>query len=820
MCAKFDILKSMQKQLLLVALLLNTFIFSAQNLLSEAIQKDLSAYEQLPQELVHLHLNKAKYVMGEQIAFSAYVVNKQNLKPSEEAKNLYVQIKDSTNQIVYEDLYLINQGTAHNTIKIDSTFQKGNYTITAFTNWMRNFKEHNYFSDQIQIFDLKTTMPVSENETKGIDIQFLPESGHLINNVLTSVGVIVKNKQGLGISGAQIKITDSKNKLLSSFELNKMGIGKFLLMPNTNLKYKATITFPNGKSIIKPIYLKIEPQGIGLKISNSKDALRLEVKTNSESLKQLSSEDYILMLYSGKKSFLYTIDFKEKLSQDFIFQLSSLAYGINTLTLFNSEKKAIAERIFFNHHNLPVSQFKEFKTRSVEDSIQITLKPDTNFKQVQVSSSILPKETATASSIRTNFLLKPYLKGYIEQPEWYFTEFDEFKIQELDKLLLTQGWSSYDWTSIFNGGVTIKYPVENLLEFEATINKPEKEQTFLIHATELTPPQTLMIPSKVEKFIVDDLIFYDSQSLSISRMFNNALIPANLYLKFKPSTIPNFTTQNVNKPLGQHTFELNEDPNQPIIVFKNDNDVEVLDEVLLKTNINKEKIRERELGTRSFGKVKVVTNEDRKMFGTLARFLNYHARVRVIENQGQFNIVSTMQDIGTQYNPNQESGQNPSGSSAGSNSPGPLTSSGIVMFHNDSPILDKDFFYNYSLEDVDYIEINMGGLGNGFIGSSGTIKIYTSTEVTFSNPKESNPQTFQVPVTFSSQKKYYVPKYSSNTDDFFKTFGVIDWKPNLSLNENGELSFKIPKPSTDYQIIIQGISEEGVLIHDKIDISE
>ena len=53
------------------------------------------------------------------------------------------------------------------------------------------------------------------------------------------------------------------------------------------------------------------------------------------------------------------------------------------------------------------------------------------------------------TNIEAAFLLTPYLKGYIEKPSYYFNNTDRKKLIELDLLLLTQGWSKYDWNDIF-----------------------------------------------------------------------------------------------------------------------------------------------------------------------------------------------------------------------------------------------------------------------------------------------------------------------------------------------------------------------------------
>ncbi|MGY8916213.1 MAG: hypothetical protein ACKVJF_14170, partial [Flavobacteriales bacterium] len=207
----------MNKIILLILFALSFQNTSAQkdsNLLEEKLKKHL----EVPREVAYLHLNKSTYLKGEQIAFTAYVLKKHNLEPSKETTNLYVQIKDDQDKVIKEKLLLLKEGVSSNTIRIDSLFTSGNYTISAFTNWMRNFEEQNYFVETIKVIEIENAEGDYTAKNSGtVDIQFLPESGHLLNGVLNTVGVVAKKANGLGIPNADIRIIDNQNTELARF---------------------------------------------------------------------------------------------------------------------------------------------------------------------------------------------------------------------------------------------------------------------------------------------------------------------------------------------------------------------------------------------------------------------------------------------------------------------------------------------------------------------------------------------------------------------------------------------------------------------------
>lgn len=706
--------------------------------------------------------------------------------------------------MIKEKLVLVEDGTSSNTIRVDSLFTAGNYTISAFTNWMRNFKEQNYFVENIKIIEAESSDEnTASATTENIDLQFLPESGHLLNGVINTVGVIAKKHDGKGIANAEIRITNDKNQQLAQCKLNRFGIGKFSFIPETGTAYKVEISYPGVQSIIYELNVPVERNGIILSAITTQEELRLLVKTNPESSRSLKNENYSLLLHNLTESKMYDIDFNDKFSIPFLFNLKDLPPGINTVTLFNSKNNIIAERIFFNYNNLPKTTFKRPNIKASSDSIKIQLKTKQALDSMKVSVSVLPKFSLSDQnnhSITSYLLLQPYIKGAVQQADWYFNEIDKRKVRELDNLLITQGWSTYDWNFVFNKDLKITYQYEDLLKIEGVLNKPDKKnQEFLIHATSTRAPQRISLPGNTKSFIVDDFFHTTESEFKISRVDGNRLLPANLFVRFSPNAFPDLYT---NPPYIQPDLKENA-PNinleQPVVFFEEGR--EILDEVLIEKKVDKVKQRERELNKQKvWGQIKVVDYEDITLFRTLANYLNNQPGIRATESAGSMTVSANSQNgLGT-----------PSGLGRSS---GPTPLRDMQLYLDDIPI-GNEFFYQYPLDLVDYVDINRRGMGGGFMDANGSIRIYSKFTSIYEDSRTIRSQQFDYPVAFSQQKKYYIPKFSNEYGDFFQSYGVIDWKPLLKSDSKGEISFKIKKPQVDYQFIIQGISDDGVLIQD------
>ncbi|MHA6278793.1 hypothetical protein ACXYMT_01310 [Salinimicrobium sp. CAU 1759] len=806
--------------------LLFVFSFAFQPLTAqnstEKLLEDLKDYHSIPREVAYLHLNKSVLLQGEQLGFSAYVVNKNDLKPSKETTNLYVQVKNEAGEIVREKLLLVENGVASNLVEIDNTFPTGNYTITAFTNWMRNFNEQNFFTESFRVIESNLAHKADKVVEQGVDVQFLPESGHLLSDVVNSIGIIAKDQTGHGIANATVVVRDSKNRDLANVQLNRFGIGKFSMIPDPQENYTAVVVQENNE-IPVAFDTPVEQEGVILTATQRGRELRLLVSTNTSSLKNIQKKPLTLTIQNRSLVDAHEIEFREKKTIPVIVDMSTLASGINIITLFDEDRNPIAERLVFNHHELPVMGMPKTQITSLQDSLQLRF-PFQKEEKVKFSVSILPQNTVSANrhhNIISYNLLQPYVRGTIENAGWYFEENTEDRKFELDNLLLTQGWSSYDWNKIFNSEFKLNHRFENYFELRATIHSRDvdkRELRYLVHATANNNPLVAEIPSEKEAFVFDGFRPVEGEQVYISRIKrNDNLVPAKLALQSFPQNFPYFQFE--GDLLEQQLQYVKNSGNGLMQVFRFGNEIEELGEVSLEAKVDRLKERERKLGAHSFGSAYVVDNDDVALYGTLANLLRAKG-VRVYEAGGNFS-VATMFSNTSSFN------RGNSGITSGSVS---ATDSGIIEPGKGAPTLgesqsvavyldgvlqyDLSRFYQYSLVDVDYVEINKTGMGNGFIGNKGHIKIYTVPGSRYGNRDRDRIQEFDLPLAYSLKKEFYVPRYESTTDDFFQAYGIIDWKAGLT-SENGEaVSFKIDRPKVDYQIITEGFTEAGKLIYD------
>lgn len=775
-------------------LFLVTFFSFSQN--TNDIFETYEEYVDTPREVVYLHLNKSTYIKGENIGFTAYILDKKEKTPSLITTNLYINVSDKNNKVIKQQLVRVANGIASNVIKIDSLFTSGMYNVRAYTNYMRNFNETNFFTEAVKVIDPDVEPYIEKPIVKNsIDAQFLPESGHLLHGIVNNIGVVIKDSQGFGLAYVSGEVLDNNNKVLTTFKTNSVGIGKFPLLANISSTYWVKINYGN-ENFSFPLGHIVEKNGVVLSVKRLKSKLFASILTNKETLNQLKNNRYTLMLHNGKDYEIMDIYFNDKTVINKVIEFANIPSGTNILTLFDENEKPIAERLFFNYEGIKIVDSNKVSATKNADSITINL----NFRGVSselynnVSVSVLPQDTRSYNrhnNILSQVFLQPYVKGPIEYGKFYFENIDEKKRYELDNLLLTQGWSSYDWNNLFIPE-KLPYPFEQGISIIANVNnKDHTEDTFILHHFKDSQPRYKQVSDGDNSLIFENLFPNETNRIFISRIKNEEdLVPAQLYLQPVPNSIPELRTD-FNPLQPKFNYDISQRLKVTAPLNQKLDGVQELEEIVVTSTRDKKFLKTQKLNNHGFGSIKVITQMDRLTYNSLEQYLSFNRVYKGIDP-----VTSE-----TAYYSSRQT-------------QGPMT-----VFLDDTPLVSLDIISTYTMADVDYIEINLGGLGEGFRGLNGVIRIYSSQNSFFDSRGNKTAEEFDLPLKFSAKKKFYVPQYNSYYGDFYTGYGTIDWKPDLKINDNGTLSIKMEEPAVPVTLFIEGMVEDGTFIFDKKSIS-
>ncbi|WP_417291267.1 hypothetical protein [Corallibacter sp.] len=768
-----------------LSLILFTTISFSQNLQSDYTESHYLEYFSLEPETIHTQLNKSKYLNSEELWFKSYIYNTKTQKPYLTTTNVYASIYNADGVLIEKKIYYTEHGMTHGNFSFKKNYLPGIYFLKVTTNWMRNFNEPHYSLIQFEIIDSQPKTTNSSNHTSEIkhDFQILPEGGQLVAGNSNSIGFKItdQNEDPLVIISGDV--LDSKNNVVTTIKSNAFGIGKFDLniKPDESYKIKATL---KDSTIIEKSIPKANKTGITISTNNlNNETLFITLNTNKNTLPNLINSPYYLLIH--RDGFMKRIDVsfsQDKYSYTIAVPKKNLYSGINIITLFNEKNQPVLERLLFKKTKKLISDISIAGTHTGVDSTIVTLKSNKKSGyQKGISISVLPTSTKAYNenhTIAASFYLKPYIKGTIHKPNYYFSSDDRRTNYDLDLLLLTQGWSSYDWKNIFFNPQIAKHNFEAGFQIRGEINAKNKEN--IKEVVLFSANNKLMLTSKLKngQFNFDHLFLMDSSIVSISANTNRGkqISPGVYY-----NTYPTYIIDSINTKKLINKNIISRDLNSFNFIH---GDFNLLDTVSISNNYTEKKERYMVNGGVNNRGINLESG-----YSFTTRVLD------VIRNNG-FDVIESGASVKIL-------------SRRASNLSGRLSPNVYV-----DGIIISDF-----LETIQYLtvseidELYIARTGFGMDGAGGSINIFTKNSIGLKNNRKSDFKNSKIKIGFSMPKKYYSPFYNKAQEETFSKIGVLHWLPNLKPNKREEFVFKIPNYYYEsINLYIEGMNEDGSLI--------
>jgi len=458
-------------------LLLGILVVAATDLAAQKIDSALNVLAtKFPEEKIYIHYDKEYYVVGETIWFKAYLYS--NGLPSSLSNNFYLQLIDIKGNVISSKQYPVNSATVKGNIDLPDSLKQGYYYIKALTPAMLNSYENIIYSKSIFIFNplskqLSKSTAVSKNFP--IAVQFFPESGNLVAGILTTIAFKAIDSLGrpVNISGV-IKMEDGTN--ITSFRSFHDGIGRTQFRPKEGKKYIAIVdgdTRPN----IYPLPV-VQSSGINLKVEEEKGGKEFSL-TRGENEKNNFNE--LLLVAQINNSIVYekTISFEQFLSVKGHLLTDSLPAGILHFTVFNSDGIPLAERLTFvnndeTKNNESIVVIKKGTGAREENIFEINFSDSLQRSCSVAITDFMPAPFTEKENIMSKLLLTDNLKGYIFNPGYYFEKQNDSVLIALDNVMLTHGWSRFNWSKILSDQFPEKkYTDAYLINISGMVNTPK-----------------------------------------------------------------------------------------------------------------------------------------------------------------------------------------------------------------------------------------------------------------------------------------------------------------------------------------------------------
>ncbi|NCD71321.1 TonB-dependent receptor plug domain-containing protein [Mucilaginibacter sp. R11] len=443
----------MRRSILLLALLAFTclHVFAQTSTLSKQLTTYLNQFSLT--EKAYLQFDKPYYAAGDTLYFKAYLTMGQRHQLSAISGVLHVDLISPQNKIYQSVKLQTINGLAWGDFVLPDSLARGNYRVRAYTNWMRNNGDADFFEQVIPVGSVLAAVSSSKSTDTRPDLQFFPEGGDMLTGAMGKVAfkAMAANGKGIDVSGI---ITDMEGKTVTAFKSSHNGMGAFMLNPKNGQQYKALVTYPNGtQSTVELPHANT--CGIVLKIDNdTTQQARLQLIANDQYFAENKDKEVNVLIYSG--GYATTLHLKlDSTNISLALLKKHLSPGIAVVTLFSSDGQPQSERLIFvqkpNEFSLALASDKQaYRTR---EKVMMDLHPQSSsdstaiahYSVAVINESKVPTDADAENSIYSYMLLTSELKGHIEQPGYYFNNVSAKTIADLDLVMLTHGYRRFEW---------------------------------------------------------------------------------------------------------------------------------------------------------------------------------------------------------------------------------------------------------------------------------------------------------------------------------------------------------------------------------------
>ena len=459
----------------------------------------------LPQEKVYLHLDNTCYFLGDTLWYKGYVMRSDRGTLTDLSKILYVELLTPDGYSVERQQLEMEDGTAHGMFVLKDTLYAGYYELRAYTRWMLNFGQCEYphvrisedlfyskkmakeffrdyeklYSRGFPVYDkpgeagdfvkdmtlrpMRRYSKTPKKKKPEVDLRFYPEGGNLVAGTACRVALELNGEDGQHLGGMELSVRDKDGMVAAVCRTDERGRTTFRLPDvSEDADYRATFTYKGyGYEEELP---EVEKEGCALAITVGDSVVEAVVQAVG-----VDSPIAVHVMSGGVSRFYRPLPVSLISSGDvdvadgaasgcrtcrMAIPLDSLPTGVNQLTVFDGKGRIYADRLFFvNHHDYDAPRLAVSGIcQSYEpfDSITLHLQlADPADSLSSLSLAVRDRETEEDTydngTILTEMLLASEIKGFVENPGYYFESDDSLHRQALDRLMMVQGWRRYKW---------------------------------------------------------------------------------------------------------------------------------------------------------------------------------------------------------------------------------------------------------------------------------------------------------------------------------------------------------------------------------------
>ncbi len=761
--------------------------------------------DNFPLEKLYIQYDKPSYAPGETVWFKAYLLADNNTDNI--SKTLYIDFIDANGKLLKHCVQPVYQSSASGDFNVPLDYKNQMVFVKAYTRWMLNFDSSFLYRKAIHIVQGRPSLKENKLAIK-TNAQFLPEGGDLIENIESKVAFKAVSSDGRPVAIQGI-VVNNNGAQTATFKTIHDGMGSFLLQPKPGETYTAKWKDAAGESY-QTALPAAKISGAVLQVKTQSNTCGFVIQ-RSENAPDAFKKLYIAATMQQHLVYLAGVNLTDNYMTGGSIPVSGLPSGILQVTLFDSEWTAIAERIAFINNNEyyfePEAGFSELGLEKRKLNTLVINVPDTINANLSVAVTDKGIGIDSTDDIVSHLLLTGDLKGIVYHPAYYFTNNSDSLKQQLDLVMLTNGWRRINWQDVVHNKMpVIKYTNDtNYLKLSGKVfgatESDIKQGAFVLMMLDNKKDSSHKIQQALlgndGSFELPALALFDTTKVYY-KIAGNADISDASAITFNTSmpslkitgadTATNIlfgdtATENYRRRLAEEQerfFKLQQGTTLQDVIVKTKvkSPLQVLDEKYTSA---------------------LFSSDDAYQFDVLNDPFAKSAISIFTYLQGKVAGLTI--------------------SVPGSGDPSVTWRGGTPDFYlNESPV-DVNTLSSTNVNDIAYVKVFrppfFGSVGGG---SNGAIAIYTRKGGDVSQPK-SKGLPFKVLIGYTIQKEFYSPDYGTfdnknyNDEDIRTT---LYWNPMILTNQENHtirLHFYNNDITKGFRLIMEGISTDGRFTH-------
>mgnify|MGYP004446186403 FL=1 len=440
----------------------------------------------LPQEKVFVHMDNSAYFLGDTIFYKAYVTRSDRGTLSALSGVLYVELLNADGYLVERQIVQLEAGMGVGTFVLKKTppYYSGYHELRAYTRWMLNFGRselphkalneqlflrremaHEFYRDYDKLYSRvfpvydapqapgeyfpdMTERPMQrlagsrEADTRPV-VTVYPEGGNAVLGMPSRLYFEAATAEGRHVRGS-LTVRDAKGETVASAPTANRGRG-VVALPSVTEGMSAVFTDAEGRTVDVALPAPL-PAGAVVTPELTDTHLSVAVHTNVPSPLALT------VMNNGLVRHFESLNFNAG-SAFVCLSLDTLPRGVLDLTVFDAEGRILADRLVFNSRHaadcqLVVEGLKDEYEPFAPISLSVRRRSPsqrTSVLSASVTDAFTSNLAADNGNILTEMLLCSEIKGFVEEPSYYFESADSVHRSHLDLLMATQGWRRFSW---------------------------------------------------------------------------------------------------------------------------------------------------------------------------------------------------------------------------------------------------------------------------------------------------------------------------------------------------------------------------------------